>query len=116
MSTAVQYRARYDFVASGKGMLSFKLGDQFSLVSKTSDSWWTVKSAAGDMGLAPASYLQPSPEEDRPPVEGPTYTALYDFKGQDATQLDLTKGEMVCHVIDVCLSRIYPRKKGGCGS
>ena len=61
MSTAVQYRAKYDFVASGKGMLSFKLGDQFSLVSKTSDSWWTVKSAAGDMGLAPANYLQPAP-------------------------------------------------------
>lgn len=55
-------------------------------------------------------------EEDRPPVEGPTYTALYDFKGQDATQLDLTKGEMVCHVIDMCLSRIYPRKQGGRGT
>ena len=58
MSTETRYRAKYDFVASGKGMLTIKVGDRFTLVSKTNDDWLTVKSAAGDMGLAPASYLE----------------------------------------------------------
>ena len=58
MSTETRYRAKYDFAASGKGMLTFKVGDRFILVSRTSDDWLTVKSMAGDMGLAPASYLE----------------------------------------------------------
>ena len=40
-------------------------------------------------------------EKDDCPVKGPSYTALYDFKGQDATQLNITKGETVRHMINV---------------
>ena len=55
-----QYKAKYDFVASGDGMLSFKTADQFSLVRKTNNDWWMVRSMSGDIGLAPVAYLEVS--------------------------------------------------------
>ncbi len=55
-----QFKAKYDYKASVEGTLSFKTGDQFSLVRKTSNDWWTVRSMSGDTGLAPVSYIQVS--------------------------------------------------------
>jgi len=53
-----QYKAMYNFNATADNMLSFKTGDQFSLVRKTSNDWWTVRSMSGDTGLAPVNHLQ----------------------------------------------------------
>ena len=59
MSTGQQYRAKYDFKATAAGMLSFKCGEHFSLISKTNEGWWTVRSASGDSGLVPVNYVEP---------------------------------------------------------
>ena len=32
-------------------------------------------------------------------AKGPSYTAIYDFTGQDGTQLTFKKGETVCPII-----------------
>ena len=53
-----QYKAKYDFESTRDGTLSFKTGDQFSLVRKTSMDWWMVRSMSGDTGLAPTTYLE----------------------------------------------------------
>ncbi len=55
-----QYKAKYDHVATAEGTLSFKTGDQFTLVRKTNNDWWMVRSMSGDTGLAPVSYLEVS--------------------------------------------------------
>ena len=57
--TKTHYQAKYDFEATGKGQLSIKVGEKFVLVSKTGDEWWTVRSSDGNLGLVPASYLEP---------------------------------------------------------
>lgn len=56
MSTTCQ--AKYDFSPTGKGQLTLKVGDKFTIVSKTSKDWWTVRAASGELGLAPVSYLE----------------------------------------------------------
>ena len=53
------YQAKYDFEATGKGQLNIKVGEKFVLVTKTGDEWWTVRSSDGNLGLVPASYLEP---------------------------------------------------------
>ena len=57
--TKTHYQAKYDYEATGKGQLNIKVGDKFVLVSKTGDEWWTVRSSDGNLGLVPASYLEP---------------------------------------------------------
>lgn len=57
MSAGQQLKAKYDFQATDKTMLSFRVADQFSLVRKTSKDWWIVRSTSGEEGLAPANYL-----------------------------------------------------------
>ena len=61
MAAGQQYRALFDFVSTGEGILSFKTKEQFTLVSKTDDHWWMVRSTSGEKGLAPISYLEPCP-------------------------------------------------------
>ena len=58
MSAGQQYRALFDFVSNGQGVLTFKAGDRFTLVSKTDESWWLVRTVSGENGLAPISYLE----------------------------------------------------------
>lgn len=53
-----QYKAKFDFQATGEGQLSFKKADQFSLVRKTNNDWWTLRSMGGDVGLAPVNYIE----------------------------------------------------------
>ena len=57
MSAGGQFKALYDFTGSGEGVLSFKKGDQFTLVSKTSVDWWTMRSPSGEKGLVPMNYV-----------------------------------------------------------
>ena len=57
MSAGGQFKALYDFTASGKGMFSFKSGDQFTLVSKSNADWWTMRSPSGETGLVPVTYV-----------------------------------------------------------
>ena len=59
MSAGQQYQARFEFSSTGHGVLSFHPGDQFTLVSKADTNWWKVRSANGETGLAPMSYLEP---------------------------------------------------------
>lgn len=61
MSAGQQFRAVYEFNSTDEGVLSFKSGDQFTLVSKTNESWWSVRSASGEKGLAPITYLEACP-------------------------------------------------------
>jgi hypothetical protein len=61
MAAGQQYRAIYDFSSKDKGVLSIRNGDQFTLVSKTNDDWWTVRTASGERGLAPVTYLEACP-------------------------------------------------------
>ena len=58
MAAGEQYKAKYDFEATGDGMLSFKARDQFSLVRKTNTDWWTVRSMSGEVGMVPVTYLE----------------------------------------------------------
>ena len=58
--TKTHYQAKYEYEAAGKGQLSVTVGEKFILVSKTGDDWWTVRSSDGNLGLVPASYLEPS--------------------------------------------------------
>ena len=53
-----QYRAKYDFSPTGRGQLTLKVGDVFTIVNKTNEDWWMVRSAGGELGLAPATYLE----------------------------------------------------------
>ena len=57
MSAGGQFKALYDFSGSGEGVLNFKKGDQFTLVSKTSADWWMVRSPSGEKGLVPVNYI-----------------------------------------------------------
>ena len=61
MAAGQQYKAVFDFDSTGKGILSFKKGDRFTLVSKTNEDWWSVRSASGESGLAPITYLEACP-------------------------------------------------------
>ena len=57
MSAGGQFKALYDFSGSGDGVLNFKKGDQFTLVSKTNADWWTMRSPSGETGLVPMTYV-----------------------------------------------------------
>ena len=57
MSAGGQFKALYDFTGTGEGVLSFKKGDQFTLVSKTNADWWTMRSPSGENGLVPMNYV-----------------------------------------------------------
>ena len=57
MSAGGQFKAIYDFTATGAGMLSFKSGDQFTLVSKSNADWWMMRSPSGETGLVPVTYV-----------------------------------------------------------
>jgi hypothetical protein len=57
MSAGGQFKALYDFSGSGEGVLKFKKGDQFTLVSKTSADWWMVRAPSGEKGLVPVNYV-----------------------------------------------------------
>ena len=61
MAAGQQYKAIFDFTSTGDGILSFKVGEQFTLVSKTNENWWLVRSPSGEKGLAPISYLEACP-------------------------------------------------------
>lgn len=61
MSAGQQFRAVYEFSSADEGVLSFKSGDQFTLVSKTNKDWWTVRSISGERGMAPITYLEACP-------------------------------------------------------
>lgn len=52
------HRGLYDFVAKEPNMLSFKKGDLFSVVNKSSNGWTTVKNEKGQKGMVPESYLE----------------------------------------------------------
>ena len=58
MSASTVCRAKYDFTPTGKGQLSLKIGDEFTIVSKASKDWWTVRSVSGELGLVPVAYLE----------------------------------------------------------
>ncbi len=58
MSASTVCRAKYDFASAGKGQLTLKVGDEFTIVNKTSTDWWTVRSTSGKLGLAPVAYLE----------------------------------------------------------
>lgn len=66
MAAGQQYRATFGFVSTGEGILSFKVGEQFTLVSKTDEHWWRVRSPSGEQGLAPISYLEACPVSPLP--------------------------------------------------
>ena len=57
MSAGEQFKALYDFKATGDGMLSFKIGDRFTLVSKSNVDWWVMRSPSGERGLVPVNYV-----------------------------------------------------------
>lgn len=61
MAAGQQFKAVYDFSSQDEGVLSFKVGDRFTLVSKTNDDWWTVRTGSGENGLAPITYLEACP-------------------------------------------------------
>ncbi len=61
MSAGQLYRAQFAFQSTGAGVLSLAVGDQVALISKTDANWWKVRSASGDEGLAPISYLEACP-------------------------------------------------------
>ena len=61
MAAGQQYRALYEFTSTGAGVLSFKPGEHFTLVSKTNNDWWMVRSTSGEKGLAPVNYLEACP-------------------------------------------------------
>lgn len=61
MAAGQQFMALYDFTSTGEGILSFKSGEHFTLVSKTDENWWTVRSVSGEKGLAPITYLEACP-------------------------------------------------------
>ena len=61
MAAGQQFKALYEFTSTGDGILSIKAGEQFTLVSKTNQDWWTVRSTSGEKGLAPISYLEACP-------------------------------------------------------
>jgi hypothetical protein len=89
------YQAVYDYKNTSSGMLSFRCGDKFTVKKKTNDDWWEVESENGATGLVPVSYLElleDKSETDGGGVRG-VFTALYDFTGQDATQLTFQRGE-----------------------
>ena len=52
------HRGLYDFVSKDPNMLSFKKGDLFSVVSKSSNGWTTVKNERGEKGMVPDTYLE----------------------------------------------------------
>ena len=54
----MKYKALYDFTATQSNTLSFKAGDVFVFVSKSSEDWWSVRTSSGQVGLVPASYLE----------------------------------------------------------
>ena len=56
---AERYRAKFDFVSTSSGIISFKAGDKFLLVNKTNSDWWTVRSPSQELGLVPVNYLEP---------------------------------------------------------
>jgi growth factor receptor-binding protein 2 len=56
--------AKFDFVASEEGELSFKKGDVISITSKPDQNWW--KGLIGNReGLLPAPYVEPVPLSQR---------------------------------------------------
>lgn len=94
-------------------MLSFKAGDQFTLVSKTDDHWWTVMTAGREKGLVPRTYLEPCAVSayyrkylwpmmeylikvrNGGSVKSATYITLYEYEKQDSSQLSFPKGQTV---------------------
>ena len=54
---SIRYRAICDHQGSGL-KLSFKLGEEMSLINKKSLDWYDVRKANGQRGLAPANHLE----------------------------------------------------------
>lgn len=51
------YRALYDYQSSLPGYLSFKAGDQFTVIEKTSDDWLLAQNGIGQVGFVPHNYV-----------------------------------------------------------
>lgn len=56
----IKAKALYDFDGpEGQDYLSFKMGDNITILVKESDDWWKAKSEDGSrVGLVPANYLE----------------------------------------------------------
>ena len=64
MSAGQLYQAQFQYVSTAEGVLSFSPGQQFTLLSQMDANWWKVRSASGETGLAPISYLESCPVGD----------------------------------------------------
>ena len=53
------YRSLYSYASKEKGALPFRAGEQFWFMDQHDEHWWKMKSASGEIGLVPASYLVP---------------------------------------------------------
>lgn len=50
--------AQYDFDAQGEDELSVKEHEIVTIIDRTDDEWWSVRSASGQEGVVPAQYIQ----------------------------------------------------------
>ncbi|KAM5218910.1 nephrocystin-1 isoform 6-T6 [Hipposideros larvatus] len=62
--TSKEYIAVGDFTAQQAGDLTFKKGEILLIIEKKPDGWWMAKSAKGNKGLVPKTYLEPYHEEE----------------------------------------------------
>jgi myosin heavy subunit len=49
--------ATWDYTAEEENELSFKAGEQITIVSKDDPGWWTGTNAAGETGMFPSNYV-----------------------------------------------------------
>ncbi|CZR64530.1 uncharacterized protein PAC_14428 [Phialocephala subalpina] len=56
-TTAVQYRAMYDFTGQNEHEATVKEGDVIEVIEKTESGWWLVR-FGGKLGWLPGAYVE----------------------------------------------------------
>lgn len=76
----------YTYAARAPGEVSVTAGETVSVGNSSDPSWWTITTAAGKTGLAPANYLQLAAAEP-PAASLGTYTCLHDYTASKSDEL-----------------------------
>ena len=58
----------FPYAAQNEGELSVERGDVVEVLEKPDPQWWRVQSAAGAIGVLPATYLEDYVEGQAPAV------------------------------------------------
>lgn len=88
-STYPLYVAKCDFESQGDDELSFKKGDEFSIISTDTGARWLAYSQnSGKKGYIPSNCVAEATY--------PIHVALYDYESRTDEDLSFEKGDLLC--------------------